>query len=106
MDMVNQDVLCPICGTQFHLRYEDSIEFKQEQADLRRRKAERMNQAALKWSIIAAVVVVLAILGMIIYLVVRTPSENKYSPPPQPATEAGQPEDTQEGGAETDAPEK
>src|SRR6185437_7497128 len=73
MDMVNQEVLCPICATQFHLRYEDSVEFKQEQAELRRRKAEQLNTAALKWSIIAAAVVVVGILGMIIYLVARAP---------------------------------
>jgi hypothetical protein len=79
-DMLNQEVLCPICNTQFHLRYEDSIEFKQEQADLRRRKAEQLNQAALKWSIIAAIVVVLSIVGMVIYLAVRTPADNSYTP--------------------------
>ena len=84
MDMVNQDVLCPICNTQFHLRYEDSIEFKQEQAELRRQKAEQLNQAALKWSIIAAVVVVVGILGMIVYLVLRSPPEPGYESPRDP----------------------
>ncbi|OYV81091.1 MAG: hypothetical protein B7Z73_18490, partial [Planctomycetia bacterium 21-64-5] len=58
-DMLNQEVLCPICGTQFHLRYEDSLEFKEEQTERRRHKAEQLNQAALKWSVGAAVVVVL-----------------------------------------------
>jgi hypothetical protein len=80
MDMVNQEVLCPICGTQFYLRYEDSIEFKQEQAELRRRKAESLNQAALKWSIITAVVIVLAILGMIIYAVVHSGRDEHHVP--------------------------
>jgi hypothetical protein len=89
MDMVNQDVLCPICNTQFHLRYEDSIEFKEEQAELRRRKAEQLNQAALKWSIIAAVVVVLGILGMILYLALRSPPDSTYPAPEQtPAVES------------------
>jgi hypothetical protein len=88
MDMLNQEVLCPICNTQFHLRYEDSIDFKEEQAELRRRKAEQLNQAALKWSIIAAVVIVLAIITMIIYLAVRAPSENNYVPPEPPVGEA------------------
>ncbi|HEV3344111.1 MAG TPA: hypothetical protein VG125_27295 [Pirellulales bacterium] len=87
-DMLNQEVLCPICSTQFHLRYEDSIEFKQEQAELRRRKAEQLNQAALKWSIIAAVVVVLSIVGMVIYLAVRSPGEDSYAPHEPPAEKA------------------
>jgi ribosomal protein S27E len=81
-DMLNQEVLCPICSTQFHLRYEDSIEFKQEQAELRRQKAEQLNQAALKWSIIAAIVIVLSIVGMIIYLAVRAPGEPPFEQAP------------------------
>ncbi|HET6881289.1 MAG TPA: hypothetical protein VFI31_14100 [Pirellulales bacterium] len=89
MDMVNQDVLCPICGTQFHLRYEDSVEFKQEQAELRRRKAESMNQAALKWSIIAAVVIVLSILGMIIFSAMRREADFRPPEPEPAATESG-----------------
>lgn len=86
MDMVQQDVLCPICNTQFHLRYEDSIEFKEEQAELRRLKAERMNQVALKWSIGSAIAVVLGIIGMVIYLAVTAPSEPSLQPL-QPAVE-------------------
>jgi len=82
MDMVQQDVLCPICGTQFQLRYEDSLEFKEEQAELRRRKAERVNQVALKWSIGAAVVVVLGIIGMLIYLLFTAPPEQPHVPVP------------------------
>ncbi|HVW36866.1 MAG TPA: hypothetical protein VHB99_06160 [Pirellulales bacterium] len=95
MDMVNQDVLCPICNTQFHLRYEDSLEFKEEQAELRRRKSEQLNQAALKWSIIAAVVVVLSIVGMILYLALRSPPEPTY-----PAPEETPAVDSKEGEAE------
>lgn len=87
MDMVNQEVLCPICSTQFHLRYEDSIEFKEEQAELRRRKAESLNYAAMKWSIIAAVVIVVAILGMIVYMAVKRAGhdENYTAPASEPA---------------------
>lgn len=85
MDMVDQDVLCPICNTQFHLRYQDSIEFKEEQAELRRRKEEQLNQAALKWAIIAAVVVAVGILGMILYLALRAPAKPTYSTQEPPA---------------------
>jgi hypothetical protein len=96
MDMVNQEVLCPICATQFHLRYEDSLEFKEEQVELRRRKAEQLNSAALKWSIITAAVVVAAIVGMIIYHVASAPpsepnygtrAESTEADSEQPATE-------------------
>lgn len=90
MDMVGQDVLCPICNVQFHLRYEDSIECKEEQAELRRRKAERMNQVALKWSIGAAVAVVVGIIGMLIYLAFSAPAEPTHSPLPRPAEESAQ----------------
>jgi hypothetical protein len=82
MEMIGQDVLCPFCSTQFHLKYEDSIEFKQEQAELQRRREEHLNRTALKWAIIAAVVVVLGILTMIIYLAATAPSETTPSTPP------------------------
>jgi ribosomal protein S27E len=88
MDMVNQEVLCPICGTQFHLRYEDSIEFKEEQAELRRRKAESLNYAAMKWSIVAAVVIVLGILGMFIYMATRPSHDDYYKAPEAEPTDA------------------
>lgn len=107
MDMVAQDVLCPICGTQFHLRYEDSVEFKEEQAELQRRKAERVNQVALKWSIGAAVVVVLGILGMMIYLAFAGPAEPTHNPAIVPAVEepAGKPNrSTSEPANDTPAP--
>jgi hypothetical protein len=81
MDMIGQDVLCPFCSTQFHLKFEDSVEYKEEQAKLKQRREEQLNQAALKWSIIAAVVVVVGILAMIVYQVVTAPAEVPISPP-------------------------
>jgi hypothetical protein len=85
MDMVGQEVLCPICGTQFHLRYEDSIEYKEEQAERRRQRAENLNQTALKWSIGTAVAIVLAILIMIIVSAVRSHKGEDYQlPEPEP----------------------
>lgn len=106
MDMVAQDVLCPICSTQFHLRYEDSIEFKEEQAELQRRKAERVNQAALKWSIGAAIVVVLGILTMIIYLAFTAPAEPARNEPvhnePIGPADTNKPSSTTTDAAQTD----
>lgn len=108
MDMVAQDVLCPICGTQFHLRYEDSVEFKEEQTELQRRKAERVNQAALKWSIGAAIVVVLGIFMMIIYLAFTAPTEptqnQSIAPAPEEPAGNSQPAAREEPASESAAP--
>jgi hypothetical protein len=65
-DMIGQEVLCPFCQTQFRLRREDSVEYREEQALARRLREERFNKAVLKWSIVAAAVVVLAIVTMIV----------------------------------------
>ena len=105
-DMLDQEVLCPICGTQFHLRYEDSVEYKQEVVERRRQRAEQLNKTALKWAIIAAVVIVLGIVAMIIYLVARTEKE-EYLPVAEPAVEApadaeSKPEEPVEKTAEPD----
>ncbi|HVC96960.1 MAG TPA: hypothetical protein VND64_24995 [Pirellulales bacterium] len=81
MDMIGQDVLCPFCNTQFHLKYENSVEYKDEQAELKQRREEQLNQTALKWAIIAAVVVVVGILAMIVYQVVTAPAEETTAPP-------------------------
>lgn len=104
MDMVNQDVLCPICNTQFHLRYQDSIEFKEEQAELRRLKDAQLNQAALKWAIIAAVVVVVGILGMFIYLALRAPAEPSYPAEENAPPAASEPADGQPAAAPVKEP--
>lgn len=67
LDMLGQEVLCPVCNSQFLLRREDSLEFKAARAEAQKKREERINQAALKWSIIAAVVVALGIIGMLVY---------------------------------------
>jgi hypothetical protein len=77
MDMIGQEVLCPFCNAQFILLYENSVEFKEEQAELERLREERLNRTALQWAIVAAVVVVLGILSMIVYLSLRShPTEH------------------------------
>jgi uncharacterized membrane protein YvbJ len=64
MDMIGQDAMCPECGSQFRLRYEDSLEYAEEKRAAQAKRDEAFNKAALKWSIIAAVVVFLAIVIM------------------------------------------
>jgi hypothetical protein len=66
MDMIGQEALCPECGAQFRLRYEDSLEYAEERRAAQARRDEAFNKGALKWSIVAAVVVVLALIVMIV----------------------------------------
>ena len=66
-DMIGQDVLCPYCGVQFNLRYKDSTEYKVDLAAERERKEEKAGKMWFQWAIIAAVVVLLGLVGMVIY---------------------------------------
>lgn len=59
-DMIGQEVLCPHCAAQFMLKNEESVEYKQRQEQILARRSEFW----FKWSIAAAVVVVLGLLGM------------------------------------------
>jgi hypothetical protein len=62
VEMLGQDVLCPHCGAQFHLRQEDSIEAQRE----RELRELRRGEAWFRWSIAAAVIVLVGLLAMII----------------------------------------
>lgn len=66
MSMIGMDAMCPECGEQFNLRYEDSIEGKEEREQKQQEREERMTRIILKSAIGAAVVVGLAILTMIL----------------------------------------
>lgn len=64
-DMLDEDVLCPFCQAQFHLRYQDSIEYQREkEAEIARHDA-RLGKTWLHWAIAIAVVVLIG-LGMLI----------------------------------------
>ena len=64
-DMLDEDVMCPFCQAQFHLRYQDSIEYKHEkEAKLARREAH-LGQVWLRWAIAIAVAVVLGVIVLI-----------------------------------------
>jgi hypothetical protein len=67
-DMLEQDVLCPQCKTQFTLREKDSVEYKRHQEQEEERRAKRIEQFWLKLSIGMAIVVVL---GLIIMFAMR-----------------------------------
>jgi hypothetical protein len=68
-DMLDQEVLCPHCQTQFVLRRRNSVEY-------RRKKEEEERVREIKtgnfWLNMAIVVVVLVMLGLVALIVVRT----------------------------------
>jgi hypothetical protein len=65
MDMVGTDAMCPQCGVQFRLRYEDSIEYKEQRKAAQQRREQKFAKTALNWAIVASVVIALAIIVMI-----------------------------------------
>ena len=64
-DMLNQDVLCPHCNTQFRLREKDSVEYKRKREIEIERRDYKRGQVWLNWAIAAAVIVVLGLIIMI-----------------------------------------
>jgi hypothetical protein len=64
-DMLDQDVLCPICERQFTLRKFQSVEETQKRERLREMKDEKAGQFWLKLAIGIAAVVILGIIIMI-----------------------------------------
>ncbi len=64
-EMLGQDALCPFCRIQFPLRYEDSLEHREQKALERQRREEALARAWVKWSIVAAAVVVIGVIVMI-----------------------------------------
>lgn len=61
-EMLGQEALCPYCQVQFRLRYEDSLEYRKEQAEEIERRERRLAKLWLQWSIGIAVVVVLGVI--------------------------------------------
>jgi hypothetical protein len=72
-DMFGQQALCPYCNTQFELRYEDSIEYAEQLVEAKHLREEQINQLWVKWSIRAAVFVVLMLVGMVLWMTVISP---------------------------------
>jgi hypothetical protein len=67
-DMLGQEVLCPHCGAQFVLREQDSLESRRlREIELERRLAEQ-SKAWFNWAIVVSVLVVLALVGLIVYV--------------------------------------
>ena len=64
--MLDQEVLCPTCNTQFKLRRKNSREFIKRQELEEKIRLEKVGSLWLTWAIIAVVVVVLGLVGMIV----------------------------------------
>ncbi len=64
-DMLDQDVLCPYCETQFTLRKMKSVEETEKRDQARAIREERRGQLWLNWAIGIAAVVILGIIVMI-----------------------------------------
>jgi DNA-directed RNA polymerase subunit RPC12/RpoP len=66
LDMLDTEVLCPTCNTQFMLRAKDSVEHRQRREEAQRIKDEKTNTFWFKFSIWVASGVVLLLLTLMI----------------------------------------
>ncbi len=60
-EMIGEEALCPHCGTQFHVRFENSREYRREKEEQRERKELQMGRTWMYWAIAVAVAVVLGL---------------------------------------------
>jgi hypothetical protein len=67
-DMIGQEAICPHCGTQFQLRFEDTREYQHQREQERIRREMAFGKKMMNFAIISAVVVVMGILVMVIYV--------------------------------------
>lgn len=63
-DMLGQDALCPFCQVQFRLKYEHTLEYRQEKAEEIERKERKAAQLWLNWAIGIGIVVVLGVITL------------------------------------------
>jgi hypothetical protein len=65
-EILGQQALCPFCQAQFQLRLEDSVEYREEMARVKRQKKARLARRWVRVAIIAAVALVLGVIGLIL----------------------------------------
>lgn len=86
-DMLDQEVLCPHCQTQFILRQRNSVEYRQKKEEEERIREIKTGNF---WLNMAIVVVVLVMLGLVALIVVRslmhTPVSNLQPDSPSAVT--------------------
>jgi len=66
-EMLGEDVLCPTCGRQFTPYYEDSLDCRELVEAGRRRRYERFERSLLRTAIAAAILVGVALVGLLVY---------------------------------------
>ena len=66
VEMLDTEVLCPTCQTQFRLRRQDSIEFIKKKEETDRLREIKLGNAWLTWAITAVVIVVVLLLSLIV----------------------------------------
>jgi len=65
-EMLGQEALCPFCHRQFRLRFQDSLEYRQQVLEERTRREEKTGQLWLYWSVgVGVAVVVLVVILMV-----------------------------------------
>jgi hypothetical protein len=64
-EMLDHEVLCPHCKAQFHLRRQDSEEYKRKKRDDQAREERRQGQTVMFLSAVVLVVVLLGLLYLI-----------------------------------------
>lgn len=67
LDTMGQEVLCPHCGEQFTMRYENTREFKTEQHWKEEARQQNLGQQWLMWAVIVGVLVLVMFIGMIAF---------------------------------------
>ena len=80
-DMLGQDVMCPHCDVQFHLREKDSVEYKRKRERKAQIREEKLGKAWLNWAIAIAVIVAIGLISLIIvdtWLDEEPPPENSH----------------------------
>jgi hypothetical protein len=65
-EMLDQEVLCPHCNTQFVLRRKNSLEFKRKQEERERLREIKVGNFWLNWAIVAVVLVTIGLLALIV----------------------------------------
>ncbi len=65
-EMLNQEVLCPHCQSQFLLRRHNSVEHKRQKEEDERFREIKTGNLWLNWAIAAVVLVVLGLVALIV----------------------------------------
>lgn len=65
-DMLGQDAMCPYCQAVFHLRLEDTVEYRKQKEEERERAEYRRGLLWMRWSIAIGVVVILGVIVLVV----------------------------------------